>query len=550
MLTAGSRSQHSLAAVAMLALICSGAGLGGACVVDEHCFSNSDCSSSKVCGTNGECVFECTGDAQCGAGLECVRNRCVLAAAEPIVCPADMTTIQDAFCIDRWEASRPDATSENAGADGSHATSRAGVLPWKVGSNDEARSACKAAGKDLCSPAQWQIACKGPDRTAYPYGDSYDPLSCNQVGSFGPGQFHLAPTGSFEHCVNEWGVYDMSGNLWEHVLGGGDTTVRGGAFDCSDPVAFHRCEYVPQTWTPLSKGFRCCLGGTTADAGSGEDAPLDVFTDVQADLSDEVGQDASVDGTSEAETGCLDPDVSIPDSGGEESESPADAADEPAESEIGLDAPADSSGSCPPDMAFVGAFCMDLYEASHDDASGQQPGSSVVAASRAGVMPWYPVDLPTARSACQAAGKRLCKVDEWVANCHGPSDTVYSYGNDYDPAICNGIDTFCNCGSGTCAALSACPYPHCFNQASTDGPGPCGSSFHAMPTGSFPACHSSFGVVDTTGNVWELADSDDGLEHFRGGAYNCGDSEKLHKCDEDGTWGPSARGFRCCKDMP
>jgi hypothetical protein len=141
-------------------------------------------------------------------------------------------------------------------------------------------------------------------------------------------------------------------------------------------------------------------------------------------------------------------------------------------------------------------------------------------------------------------------LDEWIANCHGPSNSVYSYGNVYDPAICNGIDTFCNCGSGTCAGLTQCPYPHCFNQVSTEGSGPCGAGFHAMPTGSFPDCHSSYGVIDTTGNVSELADSDDGLEHFRGGAYNCGDSEMLHKCDEDGTWGPSARGFRCCKDAP
>jgi formylglycine-generating enzyme required for sulfatase activity len=55
-------------------------------------------------------------------------------------------------------------------------------------------------------------------------------------------------------------------------------------------------------------------------------------------------------------------------------------------------------------------------------------------------------------------------------------------------------------------------------------------------------------VYDINGNVWELADTNDGLEHFRGGAYNCSDSEALHRCDHDGTWGPSARGFRCCKD--
>lgn len=544
---AARESRLSIALIALLAIACAAGGSAGGCVVDEHCFSNADCPSSKVCGSNGECAYECTADGQCGSGLRCVRSRCALAPSEPIACPADMAAIHDAFCIDRWEASRPDATSDSAGTDAARAISRAGVLPWKVASNGEARAACQASGKELCTPAQWQIACKGPDQTAYPYGDTYDPDSCNQVGSFGPGQFHLAPTGSFEQCVNEWGVYDMSGNLWEHTLGGDGTTVRGGAYDCSDPVAFHRCEYIPQSWTPLSKGFRCCLGGTAADAGPGVDASADALPDVSADAQ----PDAQPDAPSEAESGCLDPDGSLPDSSDEGSDvTVLDAVEEPAAWESGPEASQESGSACPPDMALVGTFCMDLYEASHDDASGQQPGTSVVAASRAGVMPWYPVNLATARAACQAAGKRLCKVDEWVANCHGPSNTVYSYGNDYDPAICNGIDTFCNCGSGACAGLSACPYPHCYNLASNEGPGPCGSNFHAMPTGSFPDCHSSFGVVDTTGNVWELADSDDGLEHFRGGAFNCGDSEELHKCDEDGTWGPSAKGFRCCKDVP
>jgi hypothetical protein len=48
------------------------------------------------------------------------------------------------------------------------------------------------------------------------------------------------------------------------------------------------------------------------------------------------------------------------------------------------------------------------------------------------------------------------------------------------------------------------------------------------------------------GNVWEVVHSTDGQDHFRGGAYNCLDSEALHRCDYDATWGPSARGFRCC----
>jgi len=190
---------------------------------------------------------------------------------------------------------------------------------------------------------------------------------------------------------------------------------------------------------------------------------------------------------------------------------------------------------------------MDIYEASHADATSFSTGSLPLASSSAGVLPWFPVTLPQARSACESAGKRLCRLDEWIEGCSGPSDTTYSYGDIYDPTVCNGIDTFCDCAGTACGQLLNCPYPHCYHLASVEG-GPCGASFHAVPTGSFSGCVSPYGAYDVNGNVWELADTQDGLEHFRGGAYNCLDSQALHRCDHDGTWGPSARGFRCCKD--
>jgi len=43
------------------------------------------------------------------------------------------------------------------------------------------------------------------------------------------------------------------------VAGGSDMTVRGGAFNCNDSAALHKCAYVPGNWTPSARGFRCCL---------------------------------------------------------------------------------------------------------------------------------------------------------------------------------------------------------------------------------------------------------------------------------------------------
>ncbi|MFH1463369.1 MAG: MopE-related protein [Pseudomonadota bacterium] len=191
-------------------------------------------------------------------------------------CPSDMVLVGSCFCIDVYEASRPDATATSAGIDSSCAVSQAGVRPWQVSSNADAATACAAAGKRLCSEAEWYEACAGPTDTDYTYGDAYDAAACNGLDTHCTcadgsvyedcffdcgGSFYLLPTGSLSACTNGWGVYDMSGNLWEHVDGGNDSTVRGGAYNCGDTPSYHRCSYIPTTWTPSARGFRCCSDG-------------------------------------------------------------------------------------------------------------------------------------------------------------------------------------------------------------------------------------------------------------------------------------------------
>jgi hypothetical protein len=187
-------------------------------------------------------------------------------------------------------------------------------------------------------------------------------------------------------------------------------------------------------------------------------------------------------------------------------------------------------------ISVCGVFCIDTYEASRSDATASSYGTDdSTATSRAGVLPWFSndatlVNQDAASRACQAAGKRLCTAQEWLVGCGGLDGLDYAYGGSYDPDVCNGIDTYCECD----------PYPHCYDD--------CGAAFHVMPTGSFAGCTNAFGIYDINGNVWEVVASDDGLDHYRGGAYNCGDSEALHACGYDATWDPSAKGFRCCAD--
>jgi len=211
--------------------------------------------------------------------------------------------------------------------------------------------------------------------------------------------------------------------------------------------------------------------------------------------------------------------------------------------------------ACPDDMVPVGGvFCIDIYEASRPDATTTSVGSDEsMATSREGVLPWFHYNLAfaTAEAACENAGKRLCTEDEVYTVCAGPDETMYIYGNEYSADICNGIDTFCKCDEAPCQDIDPCPYPHCYNLCpdGTYGEGcGCGALFHVTPTGYFPLCQDSYGAFDINGNVWELIDDGTGEVWFRGGAYNCGDSEKLHKCA--GKYkNISAKGFRCCRNL-
>lgn len=197
-------------------------------------------------------------------------------------CPPDMAlvsgTAQPDYCVDLYEASRPDATATTSGVDESMARSAPGVQPWRVADNAAAEAACGGAGKRLCTPEEWYEACSGPDHTKYAYGDTYVGDTCNGIDTFctcedgnhDEGCYYacggapaLMPTGSFSACTNEYGVFDMNGNLWEHVSGGDDTTIRGGAYNCGQSAAWHACDYVPTDWTPSARGFRCCASPRT-----------------------------------------------------------------------------------------------------------------------------------------------------------------------------------------------------------------------------------------------------------------------------------------------
>ena len=254
------------------------------CTLDERCHETRDCPSPMLCDTAaGECVYECEGDEDCdGVGFACVDHVCQFdcSGGAELTCPGDMAAVCGSFCMDLYEASRPDATSTSGGTDTSVALSRADVMPWYTETLTplDAEAACAAAGKRLCQPREWEVVCSDVDQTAYVYGDTYDPEVCNAIDTHCDpacgvypdcywdceSDYTVLPTASFAGCVNRFGVYDLSGNVWEAVQGeDGADHFRGGAFNCGDPALAHTCAYdgVAAGPFPSARGFRCCAVG-------------------------------------------------------------------------------------------------------------------------------------------------------------------------------------------------------------------------------------------------------------------------------------------------
>jgi len=205
------------------------------------------------------------------------------------------------YCIDRYEASLIEVMPTGEERDWPfyatlrpgvvvRAVSASGVFPQGYISGKQARVACEQSGKRLCKADEWRNACMGPKKTVFPYGNKREVGRCNDNGRSAMHFFNpqlddkpehlwmwghagnmidprlnqlegtLTRTGERSDCTNDYGVFDMVGNLHEWV-DDPDGTFQGGYYldtHLNGDGCYYRTTAHPMSHYDYSTGFRCC----------------------------------------------------------------------------------------------------------------------------------------------------------------------------------------------------------------------------------------------------------------------------------------------------
>jgi formylglycine-generating enzyme len=172
------------------------------------------------------------------------------------------------------------------------------------------------------------------------------------------------------------------------------------------------------------------------------------------------------------------------------------------------------------------------------------PDVEALAVSAAHVTPQAYLSKPTARAACETAGKRLCTLPEWKLACRGDQNTRYPYGEKYRVGLCN-VHGRSHPASILYGNASLGHWDPRLNQVTVDG------APLLRATGETPKCKSIWGddaVYDMVGNLDEWVEDDKST--FVGGFYA---RDTFRGCDARVSKHPPiffdfTTGVRCCAE--
>lgn len=180
------------------------------------------------------------------------------------------TVALNPYYIDRTEVT---AAAFGARNPGYRPSFRGEGMPATNVSWAEADAFCRATGKRLPTEAEWERACRGPNGSAYAYGDAFD----TDLGRSGL-DLAAGPVAVGNYPPGNAGTHDLTGNVWEWTADwygrdyyrtspdvdpkgpaeGERRVLRGGAWFSN--ASFSKCTHRPgniRSHRDPSFGFRC-----------------------------------------------------------------------------------------------------------------------------------------------------------------------------------------------------------------------------------------------------------------------------------------------------